>query len=435
MDLLGRIRSRIDARTASDSAFILFFTYKAWFTVFRLSITRVSTGLSLLLIYVFVFIAVCLSRRRKQDLAAAVFVVGLCAAVFAVTYAMHPEYGKWFFENPDYGLFASVFYPSDGIFAFLFVCLCESDEDLRRNMRIVAWIMLLFAAYQLIPVIRTGHWNTAARTGLRTNQSTYSLGFGYRTILCVMVFWNEFRTGGKYLYLAMSGLSLVMVLKYGGRGCLLALAVFLLLRYMVHARNQGWKNALIVAAALFVFWLWYSETYIALIQFAAAHAGKLGQSRTVQKLLDGTFFEDNARKRIWALSAGIIRDNWPFGRGAYGDRLIIGQYYSWGYSHDIFLEMMVTFGAAGAVIMALFILGIVRFVTDRKNDGCVDVFLVFVGLACQLLVSDSFWYNTAFWAILAMMYKGLVRGPVRKVGNRYEQSPRPVALEDNQYDF
>ena len=395
-----------NARFCANMAFILFFSYRGWFGFFRMGRSRITVLFSIAIIYAFVLTSAIQSRKKNSEVLAGFVLVVICAVIFAITWVFHPEYGSWYFHHPEYNLLSSVFYPTGGIFAFLFIYLMDNVKDMHQNLRIVAWLMFFYAVYQLIPVIFLGHWNTtnAAGSVSGSNQSEYSLSFGYRTIICLIVFWTEYRSTGDRKYLILSAVTFLMVLMFGGRGALLAFLLFLFARYLSALKIRSRKGYLTIVLAVAFFALWYSGLLLKIIMGAIGIFAKVRASRSLKKLLNGSFFQDPARLRIWHLAVELIRTGGVFGHGPYGDRMVIGEFYSWGYCHNVLLELMVDFGAFGLAFAVLFAAGIIWFLKVMEPEWR-DMLLIFVGLACQLLVSDSFWYNSAFWAILAFLIK------------------------------
>ena len=400
---------QIDSKKAALIAFILFFSYKSWYAVLGVGKFQFTKFASILMIYIFVWLAAYLSKRVQRNLFVFFIVFALCAGTFLITYLLHPSYGSWFFHNADYGIFNSVFYPTAGIYSFLFVLMCDDPEDIRKGMKTVAYLMLIYAVYQLIPVIqRGGTWNNVSKTGLQVNQSTHSLGFGYRTVMCSVVFFEEFLQTKKKRYLVLSLGSLLSVLIYGGRGCLLVFILYLILRYITHRKGVVAKDIVVVGFAILIVVLNELGIVKSIVAFLCNLVG-LNDVRTIEMFLDGTMFEDNARSIIWSMAIEMIKTGGIFGWGAYGDRMVIGQYYSWGYSHNIFLELMVSFGVVGLVLIILLIWKVWKYFRAETDNRWKNIFVIFLCLSCQLLVSDSFWYNSWFWGSLALLYKYRLR--------------------------
>lgn len=400
---------QIDSKKAALIAFILFFSYRSWYAILGVGKFQFTKFASILLIYIFVLLAAYLSKKVQRKLLVFAIVFALCAGTFLITYLLHPSYGSWFFHNADYGIFNSVFYPTAGIYSFLFVLMCDDSEDIRKGMKTVAYLMLIYAIYQLIPVIqRGGTWNNVSKTGLQVNQSTHSLGFGYRTVMCSVVFFEEFLQTKKKRYLVLSMGSLLSVLIYGGRGCLLVFILYLILRYITHRKGVVARDIVVVGFAVLMVVLNELGIVKSIVEFICNFVG-LSDVRTIEMFLDGTMFEDNARSIIWSMAIEMIKTGGIFGWGAYGDRMVIGQYYSWGYSHNIFLELMVSFGVVGLVLIILLIWEIWKYFRTETDNKWKNIFVIFLCLSCQLLVSDSFWYNSWFWGSLALLYKYRLR--------------------------
>ncbi len=397
----------MNARFCINMAFILFFSYRGWYGLFRLSRFQITDIGSVAIIYILVIAAAGLSEKNNRELLAGCIFLGIIASIFAITWCFHPEYGSWYFDNPDYNLLSSVFYPTGGIFAFIFIFMMDDVEDMRKNMKWVGWIMFLFAIYTLIPVILHGHWSStgaAAGDPSAANESNYSLSFGYRTVISLLIFWTEYRRSRDKRYLVLSIICFVMIVLFGGRGTLLSIMLFFGIRYLGAGKPRSLRAWLFVFLAAVLAVLLYTGILFRLLTAFIGLLGSAGSSRSLQMLTDGTFFQDGARQRIWNLAIRMIQNGGIFGYGPYGDRMVIGRYYTWGYSHDVFLELMVDFGLFGLLFIILLLAGIVWFLSTMDTRW-KDMFIIFLGLSCQLLVSDSFWYNSYFWAVLAFLLK------------------------------
>ena len=78
--------------------------------------------------------------------------------------------------------------------------------------------------------------------------------------------------------------------------------------------------------------------------------------------------------------------------------------YKWGYTHNIFLEILVSFGwVLGGLISILIVLGIIRLF--RKSDDKDEklLFLIFLTVSFELLVlSNSIWLHFGLWSLMAL---------------------------------
>ena len=122
-------------------------------------------------------------------------------------------------------------------------------------------------------------------------------------------------------------------------------------------------------------------------------------------LLKGSFSASNGRDRIWNAVIDAIRSGGPFGYGMFGDRPFVAPLHIAGYSHNLILELLVSFGVFGVVIVAYIIKDAVKMLFVCKDDDWKEIYLIlFVG-SCKLLLSFSFWYIWEFWAAAAVAYK------------------------------
>ena len=91
-------------------------------------------------------------------------------------------------------------------------------------------------------------------------------------------------------------------------------------------------------------------------------------SRTIDSLAEGEFWHDNGRFDIWRLSLLAIKENPVFGQGFFGDRLYVGEELLWGYSHNVFLEVLSHFGIFGVLLLATLLF--VTFKLIASNGNC-----------------------------------------------------------------
>ena len=97
--------------------------------------------------------------------------------------------------------------------------------------------------------------------------------------------------------------------------------------------------------------------------------------------------------------------NGPFyGYGVYGERNIVYNLgIRWGYSHNIFLELLVSFGwLIGSIIIIVMVIGIVHFFVKVKNKDERLLFVIFLTLSFELLLSNTLWLHVAPWALMAL---------------------------------
>ena len=83
----------------------------------------------------------------------------------------------------------------------------------------------------------------------------------------------------------------------------------------------------------FVIYMYYDVIFIGLKTLFRSSGLS---SRTIDYFFSGTFTDASERHIIANLAIDLIKRGGLFGWGVYGDRYVLGNYYKWGYSHNLF---------------------------------------------------------------------------------------------------
>jgi O-antigen ligase len=235
----------------------------------------------------------------------------------------------------------------------------------------------------------------------------YDLDFGYAVAFVTLVATVSFIQRRRPVYLVAAAVALAALVRWGSRGGFICLVAFILLALVTHLRRPRTRLAVgAIAAALIPVSLNLNAWLIRVAQFLHDHFGI--SSRTLNSILQDRALDDSGRDQIYALAVDAIRHGGPFGYGPFGDRPIIGEFYFWGYCHNIALELMVDFGLVGGVALCvLLVLACVRHFHLSPDPLLVWVTVLVLAMATRLLLSDTFWGNQFFWMLLALL---LLRG-------------------------
>ena len=112
---------------------------------------------------------------------------------------------------------------------------------------------------------------------------------------------------------------------------------------------------------------------------------------------------------LYSFVLGLIQKK-PLGYGLMGQRSLIYDYgYKWGYSHDLFLDLLVEYGVIlGGLIIILLFVGIGYFLTKVKNIQEKMLFIVFLTVSCEMLLSNYYWLHYGLWALLGLFVNHFV---------------------------
>ena len=361
------------------------------------------------------FIVLCMFKVNTNQFIVPFLLYGGVAVLFLATYLIHPEYKSWF-SHDIYGIVPALLKPTTGIWAFLILWLSNDNEKTVRNLKFVCFILWIFYLLRYISSVRRGYWIVNDVSGEEVH-SAYNLEFGYDMLFPTAFFGSYAFINGKKGYYIPFLIGIYAILMGGSRGAILwPIAMFPLMlpfqwnKMGVRRRKYLFVFFLILLAVgiLFVFY------YQTIISLGIKLLSSLGiNSRTITSLISGSFSNSNGREAIYKTAWGMIKNGGPFGWGVYGDRPVIGQKFRWGYSHNLFLEILVSFGyVGGSVILILLTKGIINLYRNCSDSFQQVIFITFFVTSFKLVFSNSFWYTGAFWVLLALMIKW------RKISNK-----------------
>lgn len=386
---------------------------------FRSISTEVWTNcLCILLILLYVFLCV----TKKYMLVGEFWILYLATVIFfIISVFLNPENKYWFLRE-DYGMINYVLRPDNGIFIYLFLRLLNNPKKILTITKTAGWLMYLYYGRQIIGAMAQGYWIDHSNRGYEIHLS-YNLSLGYNILLYVLAFLFCALEEKKVTDWVGAAIGVGMTLVAGSRGPFLDVAIFLILYFILKIVKS--RKKIFVISGIAVFGLTAYILYpVLLIQITNVLDRFNISSRFLQMLSKGIITEDSGRFAIWKAAMQMIKEN-PMGYGAFGTRPVIGKYIYVGHPHQIFLEILVDFGVfiGGAFIIWLIYNCIKLFIMDGADDW-KGVYIVFLGRACQLLLSVTFWHSIGLWGVIAI---GVCMYHTKKKATRKQKSDN-VAL-------
>ena len=371
---------------------------------FRIAGPTFSNGLYIIAFFVLLYLAIL--EKGSLALAIPLLIYLIVFLAIFVTSAIHPEYDEWF-SHSVYGIIPAFINPRCGIWALLVFWLAKDNDKLLSYINVAVWILFIYYMLQFYAAARRGYWVSYRVDGTLVH-GRYNLEYGYNLLFPISFFGANAYLKNKKIYYIPFAISFVMVLIRGSRGAIIwPVFMFLFMlplkwKLLSQRKQIGFVILFFLAADIFfIIYLYYdlilSGLSVLFTQFGFS-------SRTLESLLQGSFVEGNGREQIYEMAMNQIKKGGAFGWGVYGDRYVIGEYFMWGYSHNLFLELLVSFGyVGGGLLILLYFLGIVKlFRSDYGMDKKI-LFVTFFTASMKLMLSNSFWYTDAFWIVLAMM--------------------------------
>lgn len=300
-----------------------------------------------------------------------------------------------------------MFRPDCALYAYLFYSLIDSPREILNVLKKFACLDFVYLIIvELLPALLRGYWMDVNYFG-QEEQRVYSLSFGYSMLFPTIILLYFFIREKKLVYLLCSMFGCVAIFTQGSRGALLMPVIFMglmVISNIIENRNIVRRTLKIfgVSFVLFIICLFGAKM---LNYFSLYLLSKGVHSRTLESFVMGNFSDDSGRSIIWNAVYDAIRNGGFWGYGFYGDRPFVYPYHYVGYSHNIFLELVCSFGVVGMIISAYIIVGSIYMILSCKDRLWRELFIVFFSISCQLLLSFSFWYIADFWAAMAIGHK------------------------------
>lgn len=378
-----------------DISLLLYLTSSTWISFFSfLPISSIWFTAAMIYGLLAIF---CILKREIPSWQSMVSILS-CIILFAIAYLSHPE-NRFYFTRETYGL-SRVFRPDRTIYFMLFVSLYRKrPREFLNTLWLGSLLLTFFGGIDFLQAMMRGYWLEYNYAGRLTHFS-YSLAFGYKMILPCIVFIYFYIKKRSILNLILSIAVFGMILLGGSRGQLICIAAFIgimLFRYYRHTNNI--RRCIITIFLIICCSIIFLVGVQNILNMVGRILDSLGlSSRTVTALFSGSFTDDNYRFEIWKRAIDAIKENIILGYGVYGDRPFISSLHYAGYCHNIFLELMISFGVPiGMLLSATLVIRSIYILLQKEDNIWIDFFVIMFAISFQLLISMSFWYVMGFW--------------------------------------
>lgn len=201
----------------------------------------------------------------------------------------------------------------------------------------------------------------------------------------------------------LSGTSIIFLFFYGSRGSLFTLLVLAL--YLIWIGIKRSKLILLIICGLIVLIIlgpFILDNLFVILKNVGI------ESRTLEKILSGSFFISNDRIKIYKYLFEIIKENFFLGTGICGDRFYLPLKFTGldaTYAHNLIIEILLDYGVPIGIVLLLFILTVIyRYFFGEKNIKKRGLFSVFFVISfLQLMVSRSWLTEQNFFIFFALL--------------------------------
>lgn len=235
--------------------------------------------------------------------------------------------------------------------------------------------------------------------------SQYSMGFSDAlvfptNVLIAHYFIRNKKNQNRFFSSILILFNCVTIVLFGSRGSLISIFVFFLLMILKKIAKKDCQSlirmAILVLLALGIV-IFSDSILLTMINVF----NKLGlSSRSLQLLISRDFLSNNGRFDIWETIINGIKEHPFLIRGINADQLLkTGFYHTSNYSHNLFLELIYSFGVIlGGLISIVFFIGFYKTCKQNiKNDGSLVELLLLSPFLPACLWSGSLWINLYCW--------------------------------------
>lgn len=223
----------------------------------------------------------------------------------------------------------------------------------------------------------------------------------------LMVLWYTLRKAN-ILNVAVSIISMVLLLSFSNRGSILAVMLFVVVYFFFLTPKKGSTSSrAIVLLATIVLLVFFEQIMTNLFGFTES----LGLSTSFfDRLANDEIHDSNGRDLLYRQALDQIAAGGIFGSGMGIDRLVLGT-----YAHNFVLEFLMDFGIlfGGGIVIAYFILLILSFFKSQSLEV-----KAFIAVLCgrgliHMLVSGSYIEDGHFFLLIGFCVAALRQSKMR----------------------
>lgn len=287
--------------------------------------------------------------------------------------------------------------PMGGMVAFIFLASQNDASHADAGLKLATVVMTVFLQSSLGNVMQA------------TSVAGYDMGLGFDALFFALLSLHFIvdRKGARSLPMttvwAVCAVSNVtLILSYGSRGPLLGLFAFAALRFLVYIfGSKGSILRKILASVLVIGIVLILVIFLNdLVSMLNHQLNSMGiTSRTLEKFLYADIASDSGRSTIWNTLTPRIT---ALGNGPFSDQAYLGP---GNYSHNFFLEVFYDFGIPfGIVILGVLVWFLLLSFRSCNVSPWFPLFLTLLAFCIgRLGLSGTFWTETYFWGLLAVM--------------------------------
>lgn len=318
-----------------------------------------------------------------------ILIVGIIF-VFSLSVLLFPEYNDIYLGSEG---IIKVLNGYSGVIGYILLRNDGKYDDIYQSLKYSMPILILYYGAKAIQRFMVGNWLVVNGGTGEIVQSSYDMAYGYAVsiiLLCTLLLGIY----EKKRYYLVSVISFFIIVLFGFRGAMLPGIFFMVCCVGIFINKKVMFS--IFGAGIIVCLLYIGGFFDIVLNVILKYGI---YPRSLVQILNGSFFRAGSRLNLYQQVVDGIKNGFVLGQGIMADRFLLGT-----YSHNIILELIYSFGIVGVMAILWIAWLVIRFYRKNRNVKEKLIFSVFFSQAfCQLMISDSFWYNTYFWVSLALL--------------------------------
>ena len=367
-------------------SFFLYPVFTYFLSNFIPSIILVITVNLIILLLFFLLVKDC---GIKKDI---IYVYLITIALFFI-YSLQGSLYQSLYLDPQWGLVA-IYGVHTGIFGYALIRSIINLSDFEKQMKKISIILIIFYSIQCLQPLLHTYWIIDGK------QMVYNMTFGYSIQFPIIFLIYFYLKEKNIIFLIFGFLGIIEIILFGSRGPLIGIFIYSIMQFIKYKKKN--KNLRIILSLILIIIIFLILSNNLLIQNTLQFLSEHGiTSRTLSKLANDVVTDDTGRSIV---RQGILellnKFNICFGYGPLGDHVLTGH-----YSHNILLEVIITFGiVVGPILIVAFIFSFLYSYIKSKNTLINNYILIFACLSLpKLFVSSSFWRESNFWILLGLI--------------------------------
>lgn len=367
-------------------AFFLYPVYTSFLMIFFPSWLIVIFGNLIILLFFLLYIK---NKGIKKD----ILFIYLTTILFFILNSLRNSSYLTLYLDSHWG-FLAIYGLHTGIFGYTLIRNIDNFNQFEIIIKKISFILMIFYCIQCLEPLLNTYWI------INGEKMVYNMDFGYSIQFPIIFMIYFYLKEKKIIYLILSVLGTVAIILFGSRGPLIGIILYGVIQFVLYKKKNRMIRLIITCIVMLLMVLIIMDG--SLIKNILSFLAEKGiVSRTLSKLVNNLATDDTGRNIIRHSITNLFNYNGIlFGYGPLGDQILTGY-----YSHNLILEILVTFGLLlGPILIFVFTFFLIFSFIKSKGTILNNYLIIFLCLSIpKLFLSSSFWRESFFWILMGMI--------------------------------